>query len=297
MSLKTVSRREKNDQTDTATCAAGKPERLNLGCGTLVVLFILIATAGKLLPHRENPPRTEKNTGETAITPQPRPSVETRETSARARSAGDQKSRTSQPSRAANESGAAHPEKLSAADSKHDGYLTAFVSTLERYVAHYADLAAGSGAAARSAARPASGSPQFRQGREVSHGNSADQVHSAESQSAEPESSPLKILHAEHPVNPVQQGFPKTGSSGSDGKPLVFNSPWDNSVEQVYRYLKRHTHDADSVQVLEWGKVKPTNNGYQVRCTFKSKNVLGNVATLNKLFLLDKDGEVTDIRD
>jgi hypothetical protein len=81
------------------------------------------------------------------------------------------------------------------------------------------------------------------------------------------------------------------------GKAVVFNSPWNQSVEQVERYLKRHAHNADSIEVMEWGKVARVGQGYQVRCTFRSRNVLGKVATASKVFVLDKNGEVTDILD
>jgi hypothetical protein len=81
------------------------------------------------------------------------------------------------------------------------------------------------------------------------------------------------------------------------GKDLVFNSPWNQSVDQVERYLKHHTHDAASMSILEWGRVEVTEAGYQVRCGFKSRNVLGKWTSQNKLFVLNRSGEVIDIKD
>lgn len=77
----------------------------------------------------------------------------------------------------------------------------------------------------------------------------------------------------------------------------VINSPWNGSVEQVEHYLRRHTHDADSMEFIEWGKVRQTSRGFEVRCTFRSRNVLGKVATQSKNFLLTPEGDVSDIRD
>jgi hypothetical protein len=68
-------------------------------------------------------------------------------------------------------------------------------------------------------------------------------------------------------------------------------------VEPVERYLKQHVHDAASIEVLEWGQVEVAREGYQVRCVYKSKNVLGKLTTQSRQFVLDHSGKVIDIRD
>ena len=107
---------------------------------------------------------------------------------------------------------------------------------------------------------------------------------------------------APNAIPPANHGVSSTGASPDHAPPaakknVVFNNPWDDSVDQVARYLKRHTHDADSMEFLEWGKVKASERGYQVRCKFRSRNVLGRYAVQNKLFLLDRQGNITEIKD
>lgn len=82
-----------------------------------------------------------------------------------------------------------------------------------------------------------------------------------------------------------------------EGQDPVFNNPWSHGVEPVERYLKQHVHDAASIELLEWGQVEATREGYQVRCVYKSKNVLGKMATQSRLFVMDREGRVIDIRD
>jgi hypothetical protein len=93
----------------------------------------------------------------------------------------------------------------------------------------------------------------------------------------------------------------KSASAGSrlavEGRDPVFNNPWNHAVAPVERYLKQHVHDAASIELLEWGQVEVTPHGYQVRCVYKSKNVLGKMATQSRLFVMDREGKVIDIRD
>ncbi len=90
---------------------------------------------------------------------------------------------------------------------------------------------------------------------------------------------------------------PNAGTAAPLAGEIVFNNPWDQSVDQVARYLKKHTHDAASLTILEWGKVTKNTQGYEVRCTFRSKNVLGREITQTRTFVLGKAGEIKDIRD
>jgi len=111
-----------------------------------------------------------------------------------------------------------------------------------------------------------------------------------------PEEKFLKVTpSANHGVAP--SGASADAAPPAARKNMVFNNPWDDSVDQVVRYLKRHTHDADSMEFVEWGKVKASERGYQVRCKFRSRNVLGRYAVQNKLFLLDRQGNITEIKD
>ena len=104
-----------------------------------------------------------------------------------------------------------------------------------------------------------------------------------------------KVDAVMHP--PESKPNPKTGTAAPLAGEIVFNNPWDQSVDQVARYLKKHTHDAASLNILEWGKVTKTQQGYEVRCTFRSKNVLGRETTQSRTFILGQGGEIKDIRD
>ncbi|MGZ8217213.1 hypothetical protein [Methylomagnum sp.] len=100
---------------------------------------------------------------------------------------------------------------------------------------------------------------------------------------------PVRVEAAKTDLAKAEPAKPE--SDGGD-RPVVFNSPWNNSVWQVERYVKRSLHDAASFEALEWGKVIGTTKGYQVRCKYRSKNLLGVYATQTKTFLLNKNGEV-----
>lgn len=77
----------------------------------------------------------------------------------------------------------------------------------------------------------------------------------------------------------------------------VFNDPWNGTVWQVERYLKRGLYDASSFEAIEWGPVTETQKGYRVWCRYKAKNVLGVYTTQTKTFLLKKDGEVYAVKE
>jgi hypothetical protein len=106
---------------------------------------------------------------------------------------------------------------------------------------------------------------------------------------------------ASEKVETVMQKPAESSANGATTAPLagenVFNNPWDQSVDQVARYLKKHTHDAASLSILDWGKVTKNKQGYEVRCTFRSKNVLGREITQTRTFVLSPTGEIKDIRD
>ena len=295
---RTRGRDESTERTEAAP--------LNLGCGTLLVLFLLVATAGKFLPHGDKAVKTAakpvvtkshepKNGHETHSLPSV---TEQRTSTAKMTVSPDQK--TPQPK----------PVASHARENPKIGF-DSLLSQLGDWV----------GRSERGGPQPAPAYPSAPAIKSDKLPRAAIKTSPA-SQPAVPShvvSGPVpnaavkpeihRTASSKLLVDPVSSPPPSPASSVLSGpvarmpdavlagKSVVFNSPWNQSVEQVERYLKRHTHNADSIEVLEWGKVARVDQGYQVRCTFKSRNVLGNVATQSKVFVLDKNGEVSDIRD
>ncbi len=106
---------------------------------------------------------------------------------------------------------------------------------------------------------------------------------------------PRKPEVSAKPTPPVRPAKP-TAAETAD-RAIVSNSPWNGSVRQVERYLKNSLHDAASFEAIEWSPVVETKKGFQVRCKFRSKNVLGIYVTQSKTFLLDKSGEVYAVKE
>jgi len=85
----------------------------------------------------------------------------------------------------------------------------------------------------------------------------------------------------------------------------VYNSEWDASVQQVVDYLKNnYLNDPESYKPLEWSQVVKLNDtkqvgfaSYQVRHKYRAKNALGAYVTEEKLFKLDYQGNVVEVRD
>lgn len=273
---------------------------LNLGCGPLLVLFLLVATAGKFLPHGDKavktaaqpivtPPREPQKGRPTASVPSP---SEPRSDPAKQPVPPEPKAFPSKP--------AASPARTNLA-----GDFDSLLTQLGNWV----------GNANRSAPQPSSpvikpDKPPITGPGRLPSGQPAAPPRAVSGPVpkalAKPElprsaSSPPTAAPASRPSrNPAGSASSEPAARTTDpvmGKAVVFNSPWNQSVAQVERYLKRHAHNADSVEVLEWGKVARVDQGYQVRCTFRSRNVLGHAATQSKVFVLDKSGEVSDIRD
>jgi hypothetical protein len=100
------------------------------------------------------------------------------------------------------------------------------------------------------------------------------------------------------PPQPVRPDAAKVqGKPASGERNIVFNNPWNGSVWQVERYLKRRLYDAASFEPIEWGPVVGNAKGYRVQCKFRSKNVLGVYATQTRTFFLDRNGEVYAVKD
>lgn len=282
------------------TGEAGHAAPLNLGCGTLVVLFLLVATAGKFLPHRA----PERSPG---VKPVASPPV-ARDASPAVGQAHGLKARASKsvekPVVPAKKEAVttSPPVSRPGAGPSADG-LAELTSRLQSWanatLGRLPELVPGSMKDAPASAAPSRGEPVAPPGRQggavppvaapaggkIAHGPSLG------SRPPSPPGNPVRGARVEPAVGSRPQAEP------APGRAVVFNSPWDKSVEQVLRYLKRHTHDAESIEVLEWGAVRPTGQGYEVRCSYRSRNVLGRLATQNQLFVLDRDGQVTDIRD
>ena len=262
-------------------------EPLNLGCGTLIVLFLLVATAGKFLPYRDK----------SAVTSSPVPKTQPAAHKAKADAPSANK-KTSQPSAPESTRRFESPGEKPVSDRAAEVF-TGLVSQLQHLIKPEAKAVGDSGlvkppAKLMPASSPTPGRPPPSALAKPALPTRADESPLAlKSDPARRGEVPDVGVIAEKPVD-----RPQKLSAPVPGKSVVFNSPWDNSVEQVERYLKRRMHDASSMEILEWGKVSATDRGgYQVRCTFRSKNVLGNFATQSKVFVLNKEGEVTDIRD
>lgn len=301
----------KSARSPAGVAADNRGPRLNLGCGTLVVLFLLIATAGKFLPHqgrdtpvsakpeRLPPAKPVKRIPPTAEPPAPKPVVkpalpprtppiESKKPESRqppANPVANPATPTPAPAPVPRASGKGWPD-----------VLTGLLTELEKRVKPEP----------RALSREPAKSPTARAVSPGVEGEHPPSVKSkpgvatpkprASAATAEPTRSERDP--GKSPAEPETRVWePAGGPKPAVGKHKVINSPWDQSVEPVQRYLKRHIHDADSLEVLQWGKVKATARGYEVRCKYRSKNVLGQYATQDRLFLLDADGVVTDVRD
>lgn len=73
----------------------------------------------------------------------------------------------------------------------------------------------------------------------------------------------------------------------------VINSPLDGSVKQVEQYLKTHLKDPSSLDVIRWYPVTQDLQGYAVRVTYRARNSLGGMVVEDRVFLLDRAGNVT----
>lgn len=279
--------------------ASLEPPRLNLGCGTLIVIFAAVALAGKLVPHTGRG-EASHDKAESVGEPSPQP---TRPADKPTRKLG---------SSPALPPGQAKPER-SAAQSSEPG----FEQMLETIASGIQQLITVAGHASSPVGIPSVSLPKSAMAPSPPPDTEADAV---------PDNAPTgqRPKHDHRPGKPpsaqvvgkARQRLTETPSSpqwpdqptapvGDVPHPeadiplgaVVFNSPWNQSVEQVERYLKRHTHDPGSLEIIEWGKVQTAQEGFQVRCSFRSKNVLGNVATQSRNFVLSPDGNVVDIRD
>lgn len=136
-------------------------------------------------------------------------------------------------------------------------------------------------------------------------------AHEAEATSSEPESSP---------ANPISGCFgfiviigiiilligycaDTSTNNGNDApEEIVTNSSFDASVHQVERFLKdQYLKDPDSYQGIEWSSVQVVDSEptyrYYVRHKFRAKNSFGGYIVENKIFYLNKNGDVVDVKE
>jgi hypothetical protein len=289
----------KSPRTPAASGPGKDAPRLNLGCGTLVVLFLLIATAGKFLPHqgRDTPisPKPER-------VPAPKPVKRVQppaEPSAPKPVAKQAPSAKATVSETLPKSQEPAPNPVTAApkvaEKAWPDVLSGLLTELEQRVKPEAKPSS------REAAKP---SPIKPAAPKVEPSNPKPDLPKPGVATSKPRAATAAVEPKRERTPGRSFAEPETraweppgGAKTPAGKAKVINSPWDQSVEQVLFYLKRHIHAADSLEVIEWGKVKPTEHGYLVRCKYRSKNVLGQYATQDRLFVLDQDGVVTDVRD
>lgn len=74
---------------------------------------------------------------------------------------------------------------------------------------------------------------------------------------------------------------------------VVKNSSWDGSVYQVKKWLRKNLKDPGSLEFIEWGTVIESASGYSVRVKYRAKNSYGGYVIEEKMFYLDRSGNVT----
>jgi hypothetical protein len=79
-------------------------------------------------------------------------------------------------------------------------------------------------------------------------------------------------------------------------RPEVYNE-YDGSVRQVKEWFRANLDDPKSLDVVEWGKVVDTPEGFIVRVKYRERNRLGGMALAQRLFVLDKGGKVLSHSD
>lgn len=250
---------------------------MNLGCGTLIALLVLVFLAGKIIPH--GPTASPPPHGAPAVKGRGTPdSVISRE-------------KTVKPLEKLVQEPVEPSFESVLSDLK--SWIDEKAQEAQNNVMERAALPSGSGPAAEVLAKAG------EEAKTLLSQRIADAVASSAATSQSAPAEKVETKPTPTPLNPVRPGVP--GATGPrlavEGRDPVFNNPWNHAVEPVERYLKQHVHDAASIELLEWGQVEVTRDGYEVRCVYKSKNVLGKMATQSRLFVLDHAGRVTDIRD
>lgn len=89
-------------------------------------------------------------------------------------------------------------------------------------------------------------------------------------------------------------GIFKCGRSSKEG---VHNSSWDNSVEQVEKYLRHNLNDPSSYEPIDWSLVNEDGDSYWVRHRYRATNGFGSKVVCDQIFFLDSEGNVTSVSD
>lgn len=266
---------------------------MNTGCGTLIFVFIVLAAMGKLFSHDSSSNIKDPATGLHAASVRPH-SGQPRDVSSGGKPQVAVKSPLIQASPDAEITWQSALMELKgwidrqARDAEQTGGM--LVARPQSNASPASEILAKMGEEARMAVTE-------RFSEVVTQSIAPSAITTPKSESA-----PVRPL-ASKPPTPATPPLvaSKSASSGArtavEGRDAVFNNPWNHAVAPVERYLKQHVHDAASIELLEWGQVEVTPHGYQVRCVYKSKNVLGKMATQSRLFVMDREGKVIDIRD
>ncbi|WP_415713190.1 hypothetical protein [Maridesulfovibrio sp.] len=81
----------------------------------------------------------------------------------------------------------------------------------------------------------------------------------------------------------------------------VSNSPFDDSVAQVEEFLEKNLKNPDSLEIVEWGKVRNYTPDeplrYIVWCKYRAKNSFGGFVVEKKNFIFDGAGKIVEFRD
>lgn len=92
-----------------------------------------------------------------------------------------------------------------------------------------------------------------------------------------------------------QARLPSPVAKSSPSFTKVSQSNWDGSVAPVKRWIKRHAKDPESIEFIEWSKLKPTIKGYEVTVKYRAKNSFGAYVIDRQTFLLDNAGNVLNV--
>ena len=259
---------------------------MNLGCGTLIFLMVLVGLAGQLIPHGKSVSTSvpqQRNESQASVPPVKKSPVHQGNSAAATQ--------------------AVSPTVQLAPEGAANLSLEGLLSGLKGWIDERAKAAEN-----RAGLPPASGPAVevlAKAGEEVKAAvagkiaetvarSALNQVSSSEQAAKSQKSESPSMVPA---TKAAPGALPPGGRMALEGKDPVFNNPWNQAVEPVERYLKQHVHDATSIEILEWGHVEALRDGYQVRCIYKSKNVLGKMTTQSRLFIMNHEGKVVDIKD
>lgn len=259
---------------------------MNLGCGTLIFLIVLVGLAGQLIPHGKSV---------TASVPQQR--SESQASVPPVKKSPVHQGNTAAATQAVSPTVQSEPE--GAANISLEGLLSGLKGWIDeraKAAESRAGLPPASGPAVEVLAKAGEEVKDAVAGKiaETVARSALNHVSSTE-QTAKPQKSESPSMVP--PTKAPTGSLPPGGRLALEGKDPVFNNPWNQAVEPVERYLKQHIHDTASIEILEWGQVEALRDGYQVRCIYKSKNVLGKMTTQSRLFIMSHEGKVVDIKD